>query len=233
MKERGLALSPEKTVVTHIAHGFDFLGQNIRKYNGKLLITPSKKSIMSFLRKVRASIKAMNGAPAWKLVQKLTPVIRGWANYHHHVVSSKVFSSVDHAIHQALWRWAKRRHPNKGPAGFAGSTFTPSARRTGYSPGPCRRRVVQRRSISLRPTACASSDMSKFQARSIPTTRVGHRTCLSATGMGRHRGPTCYRVRSNERYQRLEPYDGKLSRTVLRGGGDGNVALLPDKETSR
>ena len=29
-------------------------------------------------------------------------------------------------------------------------------------------------------------------------------------------------------YDRLEPYDGKLSRTVLRGGASSNASLLPD-----
>jgi hypothetical protein len=44
LRERSLELSPEKTIVTHIIEGFDFLGQNVRKYDGKLLIRPSKKS---------------------------------------------------------------------------------------------------------------------------------------------------------------------------------------------
>ena len=34
-----------KTLITNINEGFDFLGWNFRKYNGKLLIKPSKKSI--------------------------------------------------------------------------------------------------------------------------------------------------------------------------------------------
>src|SRR5215471_21835502 len=37
LQERGLELSQEKTRITHIADGFDFLGKNIRKYNGQLL----------------------------------------------------------------------------------------------------------------------------------------------------------------------------------------------------
>ena len=53
MSERGLQLSPEKTCITHIEQGFDFLGQNLRKYGGKLLITPSKKNMHAFLEKVR------------------------------------------------------------------------------------------------------------------------------------------------------------------------------------
>jgi RNA-directed DNA polymerase len=114
LRERGLTLSPEKTVMTHIAAGFDFLGQHLRKYNGKLLIKPSAKSIRVLLRKVRVVIKANKSAAAGTFICQLNPFIRGWAMYHRHVVSAKVFQSVDHAIFQALWRWAKRRHPNKG-----------------------------------------------------------------------------------------------------------------------
>jgi RNA-directed DNA polymerase len=114
LKERGLQLSPEKTVITHIAEGFDFLGQHLRKYHGKLLIKPSAKSIKTLLRKVRGLLKANKSAAAGTLICHLNPLIRGWARYHRHVVSAKVFQSVDHAIFQALWRWAKRRHPNKG-----------------------------------------------------------------------------------------------------------------------
>lgn len=114
LSERGLELSPEKTSITHIADGFDFLGQNIRKYHGKLLIKPAAKSIKTLLRNVRGVIKANKSASAGTLICQLNPLIRGWALYHRHVVSSKTFQSVDHAIYQALWRWAKRRHSNKG-----------------------------------------------------------------------------------------------------------------------
>jgi RNA-directed DNA polymerase len=113
MGERGLELSKKKTTITHIEAGFDFLGQTIRKYGGKLIIKPSKKRVLEFLREVRELIKANNGAPAGLLVAKLNPVIRGWARYHRHVVSSSTFAFVDHEIWNALWRWSLRRHPNK------------------------------------------------------------------------------------------------------------------------
>jgi RNA-directed DNA polymerase len=114
MKERGLELSPEKTRITHIEDGFDFLGQNVRKYDGVLLIKPSKKSIKSLLGKVREIIKANKTATAGNLILQLTPIIRGWANYHRHVCSKRTFSYVDHEIFKALWQWAVRRHSNKG-----------------------------------------------------------------------------------------------------------------------
>jgi RNA-directed DNA polymerase len=90
--------------------GFDFLGQNVRKYRGKLLITPSRKSVRSFLGKVRGIIRRGRTAPTGDLLVLLNPVIRGWANYHRHVVSSRCFHSVDQAIWKALWLWARRRH---------------------------------------------------------------------------------------------------------------------------
>jgi RNA-directed DNA polymerase len=115
LMERGLTLSPEKTRITHISQGFDFLGQNIRKYqNGKLLIKPSKKNVQAFLTKVRTVIKGNASANQVSLIGLLNPIIDGWANYHRHVVSKKVYSAVDTAIWQALWRWCCRRHPCKG-----------------------------------------------------------------------------------------------------------------------
>ncbi len=76
MRERGLELSEEKTAITHIDKGFDFLGQNVRKYNGKMLIKPSKKNLKNFLCKVREIIKRNPTLPAWKLIGQLNPVIR-------------------------------------------------------------------------------------------------------------------------------------------------------------
>jgi RNA-directed DNA polymerase len=114
LSERGLTLSEEKTRITAIEDGFDFLGQNVRKYRGKLLIKPSKKSIQRFLKQVRTLINIYQAVPAGALIAKLNPIIRGWAQYHQHVVSKQVFADVDHAIFQAIWRWATRRHPHKG-----------------------------------------------------------------------------------------------------------------------
>jgi RNA-directed DNA polymerase len=116
-KERGLVLSQEKTRITHIDEGFDFLGQNVRKYNGKLLIKPSRKSVKAFLDKVRGIIKANKQATAGALIQVLNPIIRGWAYHHRHACSKATFSEVDSAIFDCLWKWARRRHSKK-PSGW-------------------------------------------------------------------------------------------------------------------
>jgi RNA-directed DNA polymerase len=112
-KARGLELSPEKTRITHIDEGFDFLGQNVRKYNGKLIIKPSKRNVKAFLAKVRGRIKANKQAKAGNLIALLNPIIRGWAYHHRYTSSSATFSKVDRAIFDCLWQWARRRHTNK------------------------------------------------------------------------------------------------------------------------
>jgi RNA-directed DNA polymerase len=114
LQKRGLELSPAKTIITHVEKGFDFLGQNVRKYpNGKLLIKPSKKNVKTFLGGIRKTIKAALGMSAADLIDWLNPKIRGWTNYHRHVVSKRVFQRLDHGIFTSLWQWARRRHQQK------------------------------------------------------------------------------------------------------------------------
>ena len=113
LAERGLELSREKTKITHIDDGFDFLGFNIRKYKGKLLIKPDKQRVKSFLKRIRTLIRENKANKAIILIRQLNPKFRGWSNYYRHVVSKAVFSRVDHCIFWAIWQWCKRRHPNR------------------------------------------------------------------------------------------------------------------------
>lgn len=110
---RGLELSPEKSRVTDTKTGFDFLGVTVRKYGHKLLMTPSRKSVMTFLDGIRAVIGAHVGCSAQELIRLLNPRIRGWANYFRGMVSSEVFTEVDNAVFEAMVRWMRRRHPRK------------------------------------------------------------------------------------------------------------------------
>ncbi len=110
LSKRGLRLNPIKTYISHIDEGFDFLGQNVRKYENRLLIKPSKKSVKTFLEKISKVIKQYNASSASDLIYKLSPMIRGWAMYHRHVVAKQTFQYVDNQIWKKIWRWAKRRH---------------------------------------------------------------------------------------------------------------------------
>lgn len=114
LEARGLTLSEEKTVITHIDNGFDFLGWTFRKFKGKLIIKPSKSSIKALIRKCATIILKEGKATSQSdLIRRLNQVLRGWSNYHRHVVASQAFSYVNNTIYLLLQRWAKHRHPNK------------------------------------------------------------------------------------------------------------------------
>ncbi|EEX3419083.1 group II intron reverse transcriptase/maturase [Escherichia coli] len=114
LAERGLQLSATKTQIVHIDKGFEFLGWMVRRYRGHILIKPSRKNEKTFYRNIKATITKHAAVGQEILIWKLNSKIRGWTNYHRHQVASKAFGRMDTLIWKALWRWASRRHPNKG-----------------------------------------------------------------------------------------------------------------------
>ena len=111
---RGLTFNEDKTTVVHLSQGFDFLGVNIRRYrNGKLLTKPSTQAVTRLKRRLATEMRALRGSNASAVLAKLTPITRGWAAYYRSVVSSKVFSSLDHYMWKLTYKWAKHSHGNK------------------------------------------------------------------------------------------------------------------------
>lgn len=113
LRERGLELAEDKTVITHVNDGFDFLGCNVKWYKDKLLIKPSDKNYKAVITKIRGIIKVNPTLKQSLLIRTLNPIIRGWVNFQKHNVSAKVFERLDYDIWKSLWRWCKRRHPKK------------------------------------------------------------------------------------------------------------------------
>ncbi len=113
LAERGLELSQEKTRIVHIADGFDFLGFNLRHYNGKLLIKPQKAKVLAFLKEIGKLIKSMATVTQETLIRKLNPILHGFANYYRGAVSKVSFSYIHHRIWKYLWSWCKRRHQKR------------------------------------------------------------------------------------------------------------------------
>jgi RNA-directed DNA polymerase len=121
LSERGLHLSEEKTKICHINEGFDYLGFNIRRYKqprGKsdstTIIKPAKEKVKEVKQKLREIWLQMVGSTVENLVGKINPIIRGWANYYSHVVSSKTFSDLDTWMFRRECRFTNKRHPQKG-----------------------------------------------------------------------------------------------------------------------
>jgi len=119
LAERGLALSEEKTRITHLTEGFDFLGFNVRLYEAttrtgfKLLIKPSKEAVKSVRAKLRDEWRRLTGANHIAAMRRLNPIIRGWANYHRCNVASHTFHTLDDWMYRKEVRFVRRLHPNK------------------------------------------------------------------------------------------------------------------------
>ncbi|WP_226583346.1 group II intron reverse transcriptase/maturase [Microseira wollei] len=123
LKTRGLELNEDKTNIVHVEQGFNFLGFNVRHFQGSCLVKPQKEKVKLFLREIRDWLKSNKHASPEAVIQYLNPRIRGWGNYYKHGASSEVFSYVDHQIFQAIWKWSLSRHPSKGKKWVAGKYF--------------------------------------------------------------------------------------------------------------
>jgi len=113
LSERGLKISAEKTKMVHIDDGFNFLGFNIRQYNGKCLIKPQKEKVLAFCKKIGQTLSEMKANTQEQVINRINPLLRGFANYYRGVVSKETFSYINYRVWQYLWRWSLRRHPNK------------------------------------------------------------------------------------------------------------------------
>jgi RNA-directed DNA polymerase len=76
-------------------------------------VVPQKKKVQGHLQRIKEYLKSHLHASAQQVIRDLNPLIRGWANYYRHVCAKETFSRVRHGHWRLLWRWAKRRHPNK------------------------------------------------------------------------------------------------------------------------
>jgi RNA-directed DNA polymerase len=110
---RGLAFNEDKTRIITLDEGFDFLGFNVRRYHGKLLIKPSKTAVKRIRERLRTELRSLRGANAQAVIARLNPIIRGWSAYYRTVVSSHTFTALDHYLWKLTYKWAKHSHPNK------------------------------------------------------------------------------------------------------------------------
>ena len=117
-EERGLVLSEEKTKISHISEGINFLGFEIRQFNTmtkkKVIIKPSRESVKSFRQDISDIFHLMKGHNVDALIDKLNPVIDGVVEFWKPMVSSKIFSKMDHYIWTKTKKFLKHLHPNKG-----------------------------------------------------------------------------------------------------------------------
>jgi RNA-directed DNA polymerase len=110
---RGLVFNEDKTRVVGLDEGFDFLGFNVRRYRGKLLIRPSKAAVRRIRERLRTELRSLRGTNARAVLQRLNPIIRGWAAYYRTQVSSATFNTLDAYTWKLTYKWAIISHANK------------------------------------------------------------------------------------------------------------------------
>ncbi len=113
LRPRGLVFNEAKTAIVNLDEGFDFLGFTVRRFGAKLLIRPSKAALRRHRARLRDEMHSLRGANVVMVLQRLTPIVRGWAAYYRTVVSSKMFSALDRYLWKLTYKWAKHSHPKK------------------------------------------------------------------------------------------------------------------------
>jgi len=113
LASRGLAFNEDKTRVVHLDEGLDFLGFNVRRYGGKLLIKPSAGAVRRIRRRLSAEMAALRGANVAAVLRKINPIVRGWAAYYRGAVSTETFHKLDRHLWRLCYKWATYRHPKK------------------------------------------------------------------------------------------------------------------------
>ena len=113
----GLELSDEKTRISSTVHGFDFLGTRVRLkwhrrfgYSPRLEIPKHKQADLRYAVRQLATART-NLWSLSKLLQRLTPILRGWANYYRFCTGAhRVFTRLDFYVGDRIWRWLMYKH---------------------------------------------------------------------------------------------------------------------------
>lgn len=116
LEELGLTLSPEKTHITHVDDGYEFLGFHVQRRPRRcapqekaLYVTPTQRNIQRYKRKIKEMLRPTQGDPVNK-IRAVNRVVRGWATYYRHVQSSWIRQKLDYWTFRAVWKWLYRKH---------------------------------------------------------------------------------------------------------------------------
>jgi RNA-directed DNA polymerase len=112
----GLRLSPDKTLVTHIDDGVDFLGWRIQRHRkrgtGKhyVYVYPAKKALAAIMAKTKAACRQNINHPLAVLLHRLNRMLRGWTAYFKYGCSSATFRYLRSYLWKEITRWQARKH---------------------------------------------------------------------------------------------------------------------------
>nr|WP_238845605.1 group II intron reverse transcriptase/maturase [Nocardia terpenica] len=116
----GLQLSPEKTLITHIDEGLDFLGWRIQRHRKRgttkhfVYNYPAKKALRAIKAKTKAICRMNVSLSLAVLLHKLNQVLRGWTAYFRPGVSARAFQYLRMIVWRQVFGWLRRKYPNAG-----------------------------------------------------------------------------------------------------------------------
>ena len=112
----GLRLSPEKTLITHIDEGLDFLGWRIQRHRKRgtskhyVYVYPAKKTLHAIMAKVKTACWQNTNLPLEVLLRQLNAMLRGWTAHFKYGCSSATFGYLRHYLWHQVIRWIGRKH---------------------------------------------------------------------------------------------------------------------------
>ena len=89
----------------------------------KVIIAPNRQNVITFKRKLKILIGKNSNLTAIELLQKLNPILRGWARYFSVSICVKILSEIDNYVYRRLWRWCTQKHPKVGKFYLADKYF--------------------------------------------------------------------------------------------------------------
>jgi RNA-directed DNA polymerase len=116
-----LELSSEKTKITSITEGFEFLGHRARvlwdeRYGFTPRIEIPKAKILDLRHRIKQlTLRSSTPLPLSAVLYKMNPTLRGWGNFYRHCTGAKaILSSLDWYVNDRLWRWMRKKYPKAG-----------------------------------------------------------------------------------------------------------------------
>lgn len=112
--ERGLTLNKEKSTLSSISDGFNFLGFFFKEYSdgrkpgrlgklGKFILTPKAIKVKLLRHRLKDIFKKHRRLPKYNLICKLNPILRGWANYFKYSSATVIFNSIGLYLYKLIF----------------------------------------------------------------------------------------------------------------------------------
>ncbi len=216
----GIAPDRANLTIRPISAGFEVLGLHVRRTRSRLVVRPANTSMHRMLTQVRALVRLNRGSSAGRLVQVLNPLLRDWVQQHRYVTGKRAFADIDHALSQLLWRWARRRHPNKSRGWVFARYFRRADGTHGFHGDHAGRDVTlyrARATIVVHPGGARPGQLRRDERCTASSWHAGTPLPIDAAS-------------PSGAFARPEPDDRQRSRPVLRGGATGDAGSLPDSK---